>query len=100
MIRRPPRSTLFPYTTLFRSGFPEMHEAGKQGVLAQGHVNLAVAWPAETIASDAIGSAHPGCDAVSREIRASTARGDVEVIEPAVRVRRIFGEDAVNEILI
>src|SRR2546426_12207055 len=25
MIRRPPRSTLFPYTTLFRSGFdPEM----------------------------------------------------------------------------
>src|SRR5437899_9568961 len=24
MIRRPPRSTLFPYTTLFRSGFGEM----------------------------------------------------------------------------
>src|SRR3712207_6852168 len=23
MIRRPPRSTLFPYTTLFRSEFPE-----------------------------------------------------------------------------
>src|SRR5256885_11779477 len=23
MIRRPPRSTLFPYTTLFRSGFKE-----------------------------------------------------------------------------
>src|SRR3712207_7071850 len=23
MIRRPPRSTLFPYTTLFRSGLPE-----------------------------------------------------------------------------
>src|SRR2546422_9762511 len=23
MIRRPPRSTLFPYTTLFRSGFPD-----------------------------------------------------------------------------
>src|SRR5690242_21626480 len=23
MIRRPPRSTLFPYTTLFRSNFPE-----------------------------------------------------------------------------
>src|SRR5256885_6567112 len=23
MIRRPPRSTLFPYTTLFRSGFAE-----------------------------------------------------------------------------
>src|SRR3712207_8983316 len=24
MIRRPPRSTLFPYTTLFRSPFPSM----------------------------------------------------------------------------
>src|SRR3712207_8125377 len=24
MIRRPPRSTLFPYTTLFRSGFREL----------------------------------------------------------------------------
>src|SRR5207253_9707849 len=24
MIRRPPRSTLFPYTTLFRSDFPEL----------------------------------------------------------------------------
>src|SRR5256885_14456544 len=30
MIRRPPRSTLFPYTTLFRSGFSksEMRPAG------------------------------------------------------------------------
>src|SRR5437879_12051715 len=27
MIRRPPRSTLFPYTTLFRSRFP--HRAGQ-----------------------------------------------------------------------
>src|SRR5258708_30842131 len=25
MIRRPPRSTLFPYTTLFRSGQPPVH---------------------------------------------------------------------------
>src|SRR2546427_4341839 len=26
MIRRPPRSTLFPYTTLFRSGFANVEE--------------------------------------------------------------------------
>src|SRR2546425_1003334 len=32
MIRRPPRSTLFPYTTLFRSGAAEAHEdAGERG---------------------------------------------------------------------
>src|SRR2546429_1313489 len=29
MIRRPPRSTLFPYTTLFRSGFGRNNEAGR-----------------------------------------------------------------------
>src|SRR5258708_6020195 len=28
MIRRPPRSTLFPYTTLFRSDFPAEHRRG------------------------------------------------------------------------
>src|SRR5947208_9771816 len=28
MIRRPPRSTLFPYTTLFRSGLGETEERG------------------------------------------------------------------------
>src|SRR3712207_7435812 len=31
MIRRPPRSTLFPYTTLFRSGGPAGHP-GAHGV--------------------------------------------------------------------
>src|SRR5256885_13791046 len=31
MIRRPPRSTLFPYTTLFRSGF--IRSAGKEARL-------------------------------------------------------------------
>src|SRR5256884_2687887 len=28
MIRRPPRSTLFPYTTLFRSGGVELYKSG------------------------------------------------------------------------
>src|SRR3712207_8927855 len=31
MIRRPPRSTLFPYTTLFRSGVTEMLERMQTG---------------------------------------------------------------------
>src|SRR3989441_3174669 len=33
MIRRPPRSTLFPYTTLFRSGFPGGLDGFTQRVL-------------------------------------------------------------------
>src|SRR2546426_12388214 len=39
MIRRPPRSTLFPYTTLFRSGIdhrPIIHTARRAPPAAQG----------------------------------------------------------------
>src|SRR2546422_3574186 len=35
MIRRPPRSTLFPYTTLFRSESSEL-VTGEQGMLERG----------------------------------------------------------------
>src|SRR3712207_7385744 len=37
MIRRPPRSTLFPYTTLFRSDSPEDHlrQAGRNVLLCR-----------------------------------------------------------------
>ena len=35
MIRRPPRSTLFPYTTLFRSGFENNVKRLKVGVFYQ-----------------------------------------------------------------
>src|SRR2546425_4658860 len=34
MIRRPPRSTLFPYTTLFRSGVRRIDRAAREGDLA------------------------------------------------------------------
>src|SRR3712207_6897320 len=33
MIRRPPRSTLFPYTTLFRSGLQDRHGRGRGGAV-------------------------------------------------------------------
>src|SRR2546430_7463398 len=42
MIRRPPRSTLFPYTTLFRSRWPARVPPGK--VTAQ--LALTMDWPA------------------------------------------------------
>src|SRR3712207_8775722 len=49
MIRRPPRSTLFPYTTLFRSALlRHLHEQLARPavvVLADGHVALAVGHP-------------------------------------------------------
>src|SRR3712207_8228976 len=38
MIRRPPRSTLFPYTTLFRSGSPgTLHDFEQPPALAARH---------------------------------------------------------------
>src|SRR3712207_8232524 len=41
MIRRPPRSTLFPYTTLFRSGGKKRH-AFSVGILGRSGVKLGV----------------------------------------------------------
>src|SRR2546426_9370786 len=38
MIRRPPRSTLFPYTTLFRSGVLPADRAGRSAAPAAGRV--------------------------------------------------------------
>src|SRR5256886_3405634 len=39
MIRRPPRSTLFPYTTLFRSETREQHQNGERQVRHQWNEN-------------------------------------------------------------
>src|SRR2546427_9109376 len=44
MIRRPPRSTLFPYTTLFRSeALARAHLAGHEHVREEHHLNEHVA---------------------------------------------------------
>src|SRR3712207_8885535 len=43
MIRRPPRSTLFPYTTLFRSAREFSHYSGAQGCAWNGHSLLSSA---------------------------------------------------------
>src|SRR5437899_12888741 len=56
MIRRPPRSTLFPYTTLFRWTEPDLVPGGG-GLLAL--VNGADSWAAtsvETVSARAAGS--------------------------------------------
>src|SRR3989442_2168173 len=42
MIRRPPRSTLFPYTTLFRSGQGSMHGLDGEFFVQLGGVSMFV----------------------------------------------------------
>src|SRR5256885_4257346 len=46
MIRRPPRSTLFPYTTLFRSAFDRSgrREAGRVAVLKRDNAGRCAGW--------------------------------------------------------
>src|SRR3989449_239061 len=48
MIRRPPRSTLFPYTTLFRSISDQATLAGSSGPNATGTINFTVFGPNNT----------------------------------------------------
>src|SRR5690349_22893847 len=57
MIRRPPRSTLFPYTTLFRSYTPDPVSSGRRALagIALTHLCLAArasgdsVWPGRTL---------------------------------------------------
>src|SRR5256885_2243747 len=58
MIRRPPRSTLFPYTTLFRSVALGWHGRGLDAGLRPG---LAGAWAAGGARRRAINGGHAGC---------------------------------------
>src|SRR3712207_6852036 len=58
MIRRPPRSTLFPYTTLFRSPIPlTLALAGGAAALAVSFIVLALAWKSPRFDADVQG--HP-----------------------------------------
>src|SRR2546427_4238552 len=45
MIRRPPRSTLFPYTTLFRSGLAQRVSLRKADLFPEGRAALVVCNP-------------------------------------------------------
>src|SRR3712207_8707830 len=75
MIRRPPRSTLFPYTTLFRSD--GRHQLG--GVL----VRVAAGVPAD----DAVGGVvveQPERDLVERRLDRRDLRDDVDAVAVVV----------------
>src|SRR5437764_9951405 len=48
-LRRPPRSTLFPYTTLFRSPIVAATEARRKGVWAQSQL-VEQLWPPDVVA--------------------------------------------------
>src|SRR5260370_2008360 len=64
MIRRPPRSTLFPYTTLFRSIVQRSHRwqlatASLPSIRAESSLNSAACCPTELTSSIIIGARRP-----------------------------------------
>src|SRR3712207_6958128 len=74
MIRRPPRSTLFPYTTLFRSRGPRPRRAA--GVVradAAHRVGLRRAKPGRPRLRDDVLLGHPGAGAVGRRSEEHTS---------------------------
>src|SRR5256886_4753993 len=100
MIRRPPRSTLFPYTTLFRSlgnHRPELGELGVQRLevlLARGQLLLG-----EDRLDRALGLAQRAVDALLR-IDGEEVRSLVETVDRAdlhavhvLALDAVFGDD-------
>src|SRR2546422_9132834 len=76
MIRRPPRSTLFPYTTLFRSGVLHEHE-----------LVVAVHWEQRLVLEQ------PAVDSALRLERRGHAAGELDIPDHLAvrRLRRVPG---------
>src|SRR3989440_12525358 len=89
MIRRPPRSTLFPYTTLFRSEEPGVHEGGAGRGPDLGEVAAAGLLTAlDEVAGHGAGGGGPG------EIDLATAGGRRGQVGGGGRGRRRLGGGA------
>src|SRR5258708_14157674 len=86
MIRRPPRSTLFPYTTLFRSRpadrRPGLRSETQRGNDAMSRVNVAVA-----VADDATGRLYEiaaACRALGLDRKSTRLNSSHQIISYAV----------------
>src|SRR3712207_8286871 len=66
MIRRPPRSTLFPYTTLFRSQDAQAACGEAAGGVGVGRLRLALEPGEHGVRVDIAAHAHVGLDEVGR----------------------------------
>src|SRR5438874_9865328 len=75
MIRRPPRSTLFPYTTLFRSHVRQLDaailNAAVRGVHAKFHFELEIPWLPATPDHERIHLERPVPDRKSTRLNSS-----------------------------
>src|SRR6266702_3501462 len=81
MIRRPPRSTLFPYTTLFRSTY----DAPWKDIESQGWIAPASCVEVRVTLTDAERMAYATAEPDERYRMASTARTKLPVVQALVR---------------
>src|SRR5256885_12549138 len=82
MIRRPPRSTLFPYTTLFRSG----DRSGEMGAAGESHRRAAArARRGATARIMAAAARAPG----ARSARRRDARRELLTVDPRIDFRHL-----------
>src|SRR5256712_4566417 len=78
MIRRPPRSTLFPYTTLFRSKVPGIGVAGSPAVVAARGTVFFTCLPNDAIVRDV----YLGPAGIATEARAGLVPCDAATVSP------------------
>src|SRR5438046_7901984 len=76
MIRRPPRSTLFPYTTLFRSGLKLLDLGGQLALLLQPVLELVAALADDLLALRQL--SHPGGVVGAGELRSEEHTSELQ----------------------
>src|ERR1051325_4577539 len=78
MIRRPPRSTLFPYTTLFRS--VRFRPCGRRGMPILRARSRRPTLPAQAVRAKATGGSSQGCDAVGPAVPQPLRSEDLDLV--------------------
>src|SRR5476649_2252904 len=91
MIRRPPRSTLFPYTTLFRSIFDfALDEGGMQALFERGR--------SRDRKSTRLNSSHTVISYAVFCLKKKKIRVPVEDLDQQHNINRSAAEDAIDEL--
>src|SRR5258706_9928606 len=79
MIRRPPRSTLFPYTTLFRSVFANKSQAGTLGKIPfQQRAGVDVPKRARGCATDVIYEISKSAERFGKDVRSEEHTSELQ----------------------
>src|SRR6201997_5707386 len=91
MIRRPPRSTLFPYTTLFRSVPDDERVADLPGARAPGDSPEAAGERSEEHTSELQSQFHLVCRLLLEKTQLATDEDDLDNAGRAHREKRVLG---------